>query len=98
MVWPTGQRRQGGAAGLQLGVVEECLPRGETDQGQRGRVGERDARRSRRQALGRGDDVLRRGAVDDEREEADHPVGAVGEGAALLATDTPTSATDRVRG
>ena len=59
---------------LQIRVLEQRLPGRKSDQGQRGRVRERDARRCRGEARGGGQDILGRGAVGAERQEADHRV------------------------
>ena len=58
----------------QASMLEERLVRGETDQRQRRRIGQRDAGRSGRQALCRRENVLGRRSVHDERQEADDPV------------------------
>ena len=57
--------------GLELRVVEECLPGGEADHRERRGVRERDARRRRRQDVGRCDDVLGGRAVGGHRQERD---------------------------
>jgi len=58
----------------QLGVLEDRLPGGQSDQRQRGGVGEIDRCRSCGEQVGRGRDELGGGAGTVRRKEPDHPI------------------------